>query len=597
MTYPKSILTILIVFLISCSGKKDNKVINGNSKIDNQQVINLPEKVDLPDEVENSSFDKIINDLKLKKTPLIDTTNFNNFNKTNFFNKQDFSLLQLKKIYPQFYKEGYNYKAASSYKIDLSEYFHSIVITTYKGDNEMESTLINYDLDGKLIDFKIISYDEIAEGWYRKHSKIANNIITTIDELYADIKQVDTTKFHINKNGEINPIKVKFSSTIRPNGQIELNKIYTDTIEFTSFSDGGDYALLFGNKNEKEVRLIYDMWDWEKNEKYNFKYRDVIRITWEMDSVFIAGDGETLDFAERVIDAERIISNNKQVKFLWRAEKFDEELNQNINSIFINESFTITISNQEKAALGYVATFIGNECMYDGKANEKRDNLKCKILTALDLGYQCSNKHLSFLRSWFSKDSMALKALEICPTIPYTATVQTTFDEITLFTDKESKTITVRYKAHGVNNRESRNWSWTQTNNFKYDLENITLMDSKKSDVTLEDNEIKEKYSLALKTYLIQEWTLEKQNNTEIGAFNFEDNVLTIQGTNGFALSSYDFSDVAITKSESSEKLKLTVHNVGGGAGGNVIISETYILSENDSASYNIEKGKFELLN
>ena len=73
--------------------------------------------------------------------------------------------------------------------------------------------------------------------------------------------------------------------------------------------------------------------------------------------------------------------------------------------------------------------------------------------------------------------------------MPYTATIQTTFDEITVFTDTENKTISVNYRAHGVNSRESRKWSWTQTDSFKYDLENITLVNSEKTELTNESFE------------------------------------------------------------------------------------------------------------
>ena len=227
--------------------------------------------------------------------------------------------------------------------------------------------------------------------------------------------------------------------------------------------------------------------EWHANEKYNFKYGDVIKVKWKMDSVFHAGDGETLDFSERIIAAERVLSGNEPIKFLWRENKFDEELNQEINSIVINEPFCSSISNQEKAALGYISYDIGSECWWDEKRNEEGTNLKCKIVTALDFGYQCSDKQLFFLRNWFSKDIVALKKLESCKTIPYTATVQTSFDEIRLFNDKEKQTITVNYKVHGVNIRLSENWSWTKTDIFKYNSESLTLISSRKDDLVKEE--------------------------------------------------------------------------------------------------------------
>jgi len=227
--------------------------------------------------------------------------------------------------------------------------------------------------------------------------------------------------------------------------------------------------------------LIYN-WDWRESNKYNFRYGDIIKIQWEIKGFSEAGDEEIINFREKAIDAEKITYQNKQVKFLWRADKFDAASNQNINSIFINESVSNSMSNQEKAALGYVSTFIGNECMWDGEEpNKTRSNLKCKILSELNLGYQCSEKHLGFLKKWFSEDAEVLRKLDKCGTMPNTSTIQTTFDEILILTDQEKKTITVNYKTHGVNIRESTSWSWVRTDYFKYNNKNITLIDSKKT--------------------------------------------------------------------------------------------------------------------
>ena len=67
----------------------------------------------------------------------------------------------------------------------------------------------------------------------------------------------------------------------------------------------------------------------------------------------------------------------------------------------LNQDYIKTMTDPEKAALGYVATFVGNDCWWDGEANEEKSNLDCKIITTLGLGYQCSNEHLGFLRKWF----------------------------------------------------------------------------------------------------------------------------------------------------------------------------------------------------
>ena len=175
------------------------------------------------------------------------------------------------------------------------------------------------------------------------------------------------------------------------------------------------------------------------------------------------------------------VSTEKTVKFLWRGMKYDEELQDSINSIFINEEYCNSISDPEKAAIGYVATFVGNECWWDGKANDDRSNLKCIILTSLDLGYQCSEQHLGFLRKWFEGDTKALSNLENCPIIPYTSTIQNTFDEISLSVKGDD--IAVSFKASRVNIREQKSRSWVETDYFKKNGHRLELVKVKRSDM------------------------------------------------------------------------------------------------------------------
>lgn len=472
MNHKINILIISIALsIIGCNSKEKKEVTNEeNVAISTEEKINQPEN--LIDYLEA---------LPRKTIPLTDSTNFDNIKNKKNISSSIQKVLQLKEIYKNIDKDGYNFKFYPSYKLNLSDEFHTIVLNVFKGDHELEALLINYDLQNKLVNHKVIAYDEIAEGWSRKFSHIDNNIITVIDETYMDNKKTETNKFGINKFGEINPIQAKFSSDLRPDKPIVLNQIYTDTIEFTSYDDNGDYFILEGKKEENNVSLIYN-WEWNNNDKYKFNHGELIKVRWKMDSIFIAGEGEMLAFRERAIDAEKIETGIMPIQFLWRADTFEEETKQNVNSIFINEVFSSSISDQEKAALGYVATFMGNDCYWDGEADESRSNLKCKILAVLDLGYQCSDKHLGFLKKWFSKDADALKSLEKCRTMPYTATVQTTFDEISILTSKEAKTITISYKANGINMRASIKWSWTQTDIFEFNSENIKLISSKKTE-------------------------------------------------------------------------------------------------------------------
>ena len=192
--------------------------------------------------------------------------------------------------------------------------------------------------------------------------------------------------------------------------------------------------------------------------------------------IFLLSCGQvgTNNSPQESMDTTSVSPTTKTVKFLWRDSA----------NMMIDQDYCRTITDPERAALGYVATFIGNDCWWDGDYSDNRKNLKCKILSALNLGYQCSDQHLGFLKQWFSKDSVVLKQLEDCPTTPYTATNQDTFDEINLTT--KGNEIIISYKASGVNLRELDSWSWTETDYFQVDQNHIRLMKKERSKVVHE---------------------------------------------------------------------------------------------------------------
>jgi hypothetical protein len=186
-------------------------------------------------------------------------------------------------------------------------------------------------------------------------------------------------------------------------------------------------------------------------------------------------DAKTSNKKDKIEFVKTENTADKTVKFLWR----DGESN-----MIINEEYCKTISDPEKAALGFIATNIGNDCSWDGDYTENERNLKCKIITALDLGYQCSEKHLGFLRQWFKNDAQSLKELESCSHIPDTASMQNTFDEITL-TTKENK-ISVSFKANGVDLRENKIWTWSETYDFEFNNNSIKIIKKDRSKVKVE---------------------------------------------------------------------------------------------------------------
>lgn len=180
-------------------------------------------------------------------------------------------------------------------------------------------------------------------------------------------------------------------------------------------------------------------------------------------------------------EAEAYTSANKKIRFLWREQVYDADLQDSVSTIVTDQASADQLTDAERAALGYVVTFIGSECGWDGEANEAFGNLKCKALTALNLGYQCSDQHLGFLQSWFRKDQAVLARLAACPRVPFTASSQQTFDEVYLTT--QADTIQVWFSASGVNVPMNAAWAWSEENVFRVQSDAISLVKVEKSEV------------------------------------------------------------------------------------------------------------------
>ncbi|WP_215224675.1 hypothetical protein [Echinicola shivajiensis] len=276
-------------------------------------------------------------------------------------------------------------------------------------------------------------------------------------------------------------IPENLESRLRPYERLYFGNIYADTVTYIDFNNYDYDEVLFTVKKGMDTIVMLSEDKWEG--KY-FKGERII-INWKTDSIRPAGDPEHINFTAFLLSSKKAKvagPKNKKATVLWRETLYDEELKTEVNTIVLNKDYKENITEAERAALGYIATFIGNECEWAGGIPDKnRSNLDCKLLSYLDLGYQCSDKHLSFLNQWFSKDTLAIKKLKKCPTIPNTATIQSTFDEISLETNPQTQIITIRYKVNGLNIRENAVSSYTKTDQFKYDLEGIVLLDSKKT--------------------------------------------------------------------------------------------------------------------
>ena len=196
----KNLYILILLIFISCA-QKENKDATVKVQDTVKLVVSSPKKVSFP------SFMEVISETKTRPIPLLETTNFDSFIEEGDYNKVEIEVLKLTKIHPNFYKKEYNFKAIASYKIDLFSNFYSVVVTVLKGDYEMESVLINYDLKGKIIDYKVVSFDEVAESIYRIESKIEQDKLTIKSIADLEEKSEEIEVFKIDAQGKINPIK------------------------------------------------------------------------------------------------------------------------------------------------------------------------------------------------------------------------------------------------------------------------------------------------------------------------------------------------------------------------------------------------------
>lgn len=165
-------LFLCLILLFSCNYNRNSSANSFENRRDTLKD-SLSENINPTKQLNNQlSF---LENYEFKSTPLKDSTNFNNFKSNNLLLKEQVELLQLNKKT----KEGVSFKI--NYRINLSDRFHTIVISYKLGDNELYTVLINYDENYKIIDSIEIAFDEIAESFLRKESKITKSEIKIKD--------------------------------------------------------------------------------------------------------------------------------------------------------------------------------------------------------------------------------------------------------------------------------------------------------------------------------------------------------------------------------------------------------------------------------
>ncbi len=147
-----------------------------------------------------------------------------------------------------------------------------------------------------------------------------------------------------------------------------------------------------------------------------------------------------------VADSQIYLLKDTSVKVLWSENKFDVKSNSFINTHEVNADYLDTMSDPERAAIGFVS------------------------LVAMQ--HKPSEKNLNFLKQWFRYDNKSLSKIE---NYPDCSENEKEYEEVKLIVT--SDTIKVSFIASTVLSGTASRWE--QEDTFRLDENNIRLIDEK----------------------------------------------------------------------------------------------------------------------
>ncbi len=201
-----TLVFILIIGIICSCSKPKKKEIKKGEKIINSEI-QVHKEIKKQENFSDFKINKIINGIELRNLPVLDTTNFDNtIHLKKFYSKKEIEILKVNEIYSEINNSKYQYKISPSYRLKLSKTYHTIVLIVFKGEHELESVLINYDLKGNIIGHRLISYDEIAEGMFQINAVIKENRIVLNEIMWTDKKSIIKKEFIITETGRIKSV-------------------------------------------------------------------------------------------------------------------------------------------------------------------------------------------------------------------------------------------------------------------------------------------------------------------------------------------------------------------------------------------------------
>jgi len=178
----------LIVLIFSCTEQVGN---NNKSK-----VVLEDQK---GDKVSENSF---VEEYLVRDLPIVDSTSFDQFSDEFPLTIEQAKILELDKILLN--SDFNSTEKHINYRLELNTRYKTVVFTFFPNENEIETVLVNYDLDFHVIDFKTIAYDEIAESCRRKMSEIDATSLLVMEMNFCSNSIVKTnTNFSFTNEGKI----------------------------------------------------------------------------------------------------------------------------------------------------------------------------------------------------------------------------------------------------------------------------------------------------------------------------------------------------------------------------------------------------------
>ncbi|WP_264529465.1 hypothetical protein [Flavobacterium sp. N502540] len=170
-------------------------------------------------------------------------------------------------------------------------------------------------------------------------------------------------------------------------------------------------------------------------------------------------------------DNKTVPPQTDYIKILWLNKQ---------GVLQLNEDYIKTLTDPQRAALGFVTTGVDHDCYWDSDKKADESNLKCKFLWALNLGYQCSETHLGFLKQWFKEDPEVLGRLQYCSKNETTPKNKEFFLWLKMATTDNN--IKIIYSAVGIDNDANSNWKWTEASSYSYTNTGIKQISRKNLD-------------------------------------------------------------------------------------------------------------------